>query len=182
MFFLRFCDCHLSSGIFEKKHYLCLIGKRGVAPVCHEMIFNIMTSYIKSIFPMIRRILFAAVVTAGTCSSCAAGSVDDIQSLPPAEFAKQAVADTSAVIIDVRTPEEFASGHIKDARLIDFKNTETFEKDIARLPKDKTYYVYCRSGRRSMMAAERMKRLGLKTIDMSGGIIAWEKDELPVVR
>ena len=86
------------------------------------------------------------------------------------------------MIIDVRTPEEFASGHIKDARLIDFKNTETFEKDIARLPKDKTYYVYCRSGRRSMMAAERMKRLGLKTIDMSGGIIAWEKDELPVVR
>lgn len=131
---------------------------------------------------MIRKLLFAAVVTAGTCSSCAAGSADDIPSLPPAEFAKQAVADTSAVIIDVRTPEEFASGHLKDARLIDFKDTATFEKDIARLPKDKTYYVYCRSGRRSMMAAERMKRLGLKTIDMSGGIIAWEKDDLPVVR
>lgn len=122
------------------------------------------------------------IATVCCCSSCSAATSDNIPTIPPTEFAKQAMADTTAVIIDVRTPEEFAAGHLADARLMDVKDTENFDKTIDSLPKDKTYYVYCRSGRRSMTAAEKMKKLGLKVVDMTGGIIAWQKENLPVVK
>lgn len=132
-----------------------------------------------------QQIVIALMTVVSCCQACNAGTLeasDSIPTIPPVEFAQQTVADTTAVIIDVRTPEEYAAGHIDNATLIDVKNTENFDMTIALLPSDKTYYVYCRSGRRSMSAAEKMKKAGLNVIDMTGGIIAWEKADLPVVK
>jgi len=86
------------------------------------------------------------------------------------------------VIIDVRTPEEFAEGHIENAVNIDFYS-ETFRDDLDTLDKDKTYLIYCRSGRRSGLSIPLMKELDFMEIyDMLGGITRWKTEGLPTTR
>jgi len=83
-------------------------------------------------------------------------------------------------IIDVRTPEEFKSGHLHGALNINFYD-EDFSEQLQKLDKDKPVLVYCRSGKRSGKAAEQLQKLGFKTIfDLKGGITAWKEAELPL--
>jgi len=83
------------------------------------------------------------------------------------------------VIIDVRTPEEFADGHVVNAINIDFRS-ESFRNEIDNLDKNKTYLIYCRSGRRSAEALSIMKELNFtKIYHMSGGILEWTAEGLP---
>ena len=89
-------------------------------------------------------------------------------------------ADTTAVLLDVRKPEEFAEGHIAGARNLDFLNTESFGQGIKSLDRTRTYYIYCRSGGRSAKAAKQMRGLGLKVVDMKGGMLLWTELGLPV--
>ena len=85
------------------------------------------------------------------------------------------------VIIDVRTPEEFAGGHIENAINIDYY-ASTFESDINALDKDKAYLIYCRSGNRSGQALDIMEDLGFQEVyDLGGGINAWKSAGLPTV-
>ena len=85
-------------------------------------------------------------------------------------------------IIDVRTPEEFAESHIENAINIDFYS-ETFRDDINRLDKNKTYLIYCRSGRRSASALGIMAELGFKeAYNLLGGIIDWKAAGLPFTK
>ncbi|WP_127844759.1 rhodanese-like domain-containing protein [Psychroflexus aestuariivivens] len=85
--------------------------------------------------------------------------------------------DKSAVILDVRTPEEFEEGFIKDAKLINIQNPETFMSEIEKLDKSTPHYVYCRSGKRSEMACQIMEKSGFeKTYNLSGGILEWRGD------
>lgn len=67
------------------------------------------------------------------------------------------------VILDVRTPEEYAAGHVEGAVNIDIANP-SFDSDIAALPTDQTYVVYCRSGNRSADAAARMAAAGFTDV------------------
>ncbi|GAA0758599.1 rhodanese-like domain-containing protein [Psychroflexus lacisalsi] len=77
-------------------------------------------------------------------------------------------------IIDVRTPAEFNEGYIEGARLINIQDTSTFMEEIEQLQKDKDYYVYCRSGRRSEMACQIMEKTGIENaFNLEGGIIDW---------
>jgi len=86
------------------------------------------------------------------------------------------------VILDVRTPEEFAEEHIANALNIDF-NSENFRDELDKLDKDKTYLIYCRSGNRSGKALEIMKELDFREVyNMSGGIIEWKTEGLPTVK
>jgi len=86
------------------------------------------------------------------------------------------------VILDVRTLEEYADGHIAKAINLDY-NSETFRDELGKLDKSKTYLVYCRSGRRSAGARDMMKELSFKTVyHMTGGILEWEAAGLPLVR
>lgn len=79
----------------------------------------------------------------------------------------------NTVILDVRTPGEFAAGKIRGARNIDLMARD-FTKQVQNLPKDKTYLVYCRSGNRSGQACEIMADLGFeKCKNMTGGIMRW---------
>ncbi len=83
------------------------------------------------------------------------------------------------VIIDVQTPEEFAEGHVANAINIDFRS-ESFRDEIDNLDKNKTYLIYCRSGRRSADALSIMKELNFtKIYHMSGGILEWTAEGLP---
>lgn len=83
-------------------------------------------------------------------------------------------------LLDVRTEEEFAEGHIEGAMIIDQKESDFVEKVKAQIPKDKIIAIYCRSGRRSSNAAERLATLGYKSVNLKGGIIEWREAGLPV--
>ena len=88
------------------------------------------------------------------------------------EFAKT-VSDPSVVVLDVRTPAEFMSGHLANAINIVIEGMQ-FKSEVAKLDKSKTYAVYCRSGRRSAIATDEMSKLGFKTLfNLEGGTGAW---------
>lgn len=88
------------------------------------------------------------------------------------KFAEK-IAELDVVVLDVRTPEEFNSGHIPNAINIDFYS-DYFKADISALDKSKSYAVYCRSGKRSVDASSEMDLTGFKsTFNLTGGIIEW---------
>lgn len=89
------------------------------------------------------------------------------------EFADMLLTDASVQLVDVRTSEEFAEGHLGGACNIDWKAEGFAEKAAELLTKDRPVMVYCRSGRRSAEAAAVLDGLGLKTYNMKGGILAW---------
>lgn len=78
-----------------------------------------------------------------------------------------------AIILDVRTAGEFAGGKIREARNLDIMSPG-FVNEVKKLPKDKTYLVYCRSGNRSGQACEIMADLGFEKLkNLAGGIMRW---------
>ena len=77
------------------------------------------------------------------------------------EFA-ELITDSNVVILDVRKADEFAEGHIKGAILIDQFQSDFVEQAQAKLPKEKTIAIYCRSGRRSANAAGKLADVGYK--------------------
>ena len=91
-------------------------------------------------------------------------------------------SDTTAVILDVRRPDEFADGHLAEAVNLDWLNEDVFAKGMSRLDKSRTYYIYCRSGRRSNAAAVKMQAEGFKVFDMKGGYLKWTEQGFPTVR
>ena len=76
------------------------------------------------------------------------------------------------IIIDVRTPDEFATEHLPGAININF-SSPTFRDELNKLDKSKTYLIYCRSGSRSGQALTIMKELAFKEVYDAGGISAW---------
>lgn len=82
-------------------------------------------------------------------------------------------APADLVVLDVRTSEEFAEGHLEGATMIDFYAPD-FADRIAELDPDVPYLLYCRSGNRSGQAATLMRDLGFSDVaDVDGGILAW---------
>ena len=95
------------------------------------------------------------------------------------EFAAK-TAEANVVVLDVRTPAEFAEGHLANAINIDFQSGN-FESEISTLDKNATYAVYCRSGNRSGQAVKVMADLGFTDLyDMDGGVIDWEAAGKPL--
>ena len=87
--------------------------------------------------------------------------------------------DSDAFILDVRTPEEFESSRIPNSVNIDFYNPEIFTQEIGKLDKDKSYYIYCRTGVRSANSCHLMKELGFtKTYNLIGGIVNWNGETI----
>ncbi len=86
------------------------------------------------------------------------------------------------VVIDVRTPEEFATGHIKNAVNIDFMSRDFFKK-IKKLDKNSPYVICSTDGRTGKVAAKVMESEGFKKLyNMDGGIIGWAEKNYPVVK
>ena len=105
---------------------------------------------------------------------------DDIRQMSASEFRDAVAGDSSAALLDVRSAKEYAGGHLASAMNIDILQEEAFVSKAKSLDKSKTWYIYCRSGRRSMRAACLMKDLGYSVVNMEGGITAWEKAKFPV--
>lgn len=127
-----------------------------------------------------KNLFFSLMAALGLCSGCTAQ--DGVEVLTPQEFIAAAEADSAAVILDVRQPDEFAAGHLAKAINLDWLNPSAFSEGMAKLDKDHTYYIYCRSGRRSNAAASKMKREGFRVFDMKGGYLQWTSEGRPVVR
>lgn len=101
--------------------------------------------------------------------------------LPPAD-ALAYLEQAKPVLLDVRTPEEYADGHLKDSTLMDYFAPD-FKDQLSKLDKAAKYLIYCRSGGRSGRALEMMGELGFADVhDIKGGIIAWNSAGYPVVK
>jgi len=86
----------------------------------------------------------------------------------------------SFVILDVRTPREFANGHIENAVNLDYYS-ETFKDALNRLDHDKTYLIYCRTAVRSGDVLHLMKKIGFREVyNLAGGITDWGEAGLPI--
>ncbi len=104
---------------------------------------------------------------------------DSINAISMAEFEKMS-AKKKNTVVDVRTPEEVAEGHLAGALNINFLG-ENFSQKIETLNKNKTYLLYCRSGSRTRKAADQMQKAGFKKVYMlEGGITAWNEAGKPV--
>jgi len=83
-------------------------------------------------------------------------------------------------LVDVRTPNEYKSGHITNAININYYDQD-FSAQISKLNKSKPIYVYCRSGVRSKYSSQILKKLGFKKIyNLKGGILNWNANKLPL--
>lgn len=88
---------------------------------------------------------------------------------------KMAINTKNVQLVDVRTPNEFNTGHIKNAQNIDFFNKNDFTVNFNKLNKEEPVYIYCRSGNRSQKAARKLVNLGFKKIyDLKGGYMNWK--------
>ncbi|MGYP001068477531 len=127
---------------------------------------------------LIKRAIYLIAMT--MCISQASGcNNNDIPSVSAPEFEQQIKVD-SVQLLDVRTPEEYAEGHIAGAVNIDVQSDDFQPTARQELSKDSTILVYCRSGRRSLDAAEILARLGYRVVNLKGGILDWQASGLPV--
>jgi len=121
----------------------------------------------------------ATACSSGTTSSSATGAGTAAAAsgshVSAADF-QAAIAKPGVTVIDVRTPAEFASGHIEGAKNIDIEGAD-FATQILALDKAGTYAVYCHSGRRSGLALTDMANAGFTNIyDLDGGIGSWSNN------
>jgi phage shock protein E len=116
------------------------------------------------------------LVAAASLAACSAGGETDAspsgQTLDVAAFG-ELVASPDVVVLDVRTPEEFAAGHLEDAVNLDV-SAAGFAGRVVDLDPDLTYAVYCRTGSRSQVAMDAMLTAGIDSVaHLGGGIVAW---------
>lgn len=95
------------------------------------------------------------------------------------EFANR-IDSSNVFLLDVRTPEEFKEGHIHGAHNLDVQSEDFNHEAVSELPKDKVIAVYCGSGRRSALAAEKLANDGFTVINLDGGLAAWKEAGFPV--
>lgn len=123
------------------------------------------------------------IILALIFSSCSKNNLNSGSSnLSPVEFSDKIKELPDAPVIDVRTPEEFSKGHLKNAKNIVLAGND-FEKQISVFDKSKPVFIYCLSGNRSASAASIMRSGGFKEVyELSGGIMKWGRANLPVTR
>ena len=102
--------------------------------------------------------------------SCQAQS--EFKSVDIDEF-KIEISKSGVQLVDVRTAQEYSEGHIPGAMNIDV-NASDFEEKIMFLDKKENVAIYCRSGRRSKMAANKMTAAGFKVIELNTGFLSWD--------
>lgn len=133
--------------------------------------------------------LSAAVFLGGCSGASVSVTTGPTATAIPATGVSLAASDFAAaaklpgtVLLDVRTPAEYAEGHLPGARNIDVESSG-FAQELARLDRAGTYAVYCRSGNRSKAAMSAMQQVGFAHLfDLAGGITAWTSADGDVVR
>lgn len=130
-----------------------------------------------------RLLLLAGLLLAGLCSSVYVQAQDSTagKTVSQKRF-ERLMKKKNALLLDVRTADEYKAGHIPGSVQIDVLNTEDFKHKVAVLDKSKIYLLYCRSGKRSNTAKMLMKESGFKKLyDLEGGFSKWEgaKEQQP---
>ena len=123
-----------------------------------------------------KNIITSLLALLGLASAC---SQQNFENADVNRFA-ELTADPNVVLLDVRTAAEYDEGRIANAINIDVKQDDFLEQTKATLPADKTIAVYCRGGRRSVTAAEKLAAEGYKVVNLEGGIMAWKEAGKPV--
>ena len=117
-------------------------------------------------------ILLSALMFTG-CAGTNNNQINTYRQITMDEAVTMMAQETGYIILDVRRPDEFAAGHIPNA--INVPNESIGTDEIPELPnKDQLIMVYCRSGRRSKEASEKLVKLGYTNIVEFGGIIDWK--------
>ena len=105
--------------------------------------------------------------------SCQGQQTKTVQTVDVTAFAEKLTATDKAQLLDVRTPEEFSSGHIENATNVNW-NGDDFVAKAENYDKSKPVFVYCKVGGRSAQAADKLAELGFKEIyNLDGGIMKW---------
>ena len=112
--------------------------------------------------------LFSSLLGGGCKPTTPFTSVD-------AEAFARELSKTEVQLVDVRTPEEYAEGHIPGAVNMNVQDA-AFDQQLATLDKTRPVALYCRSGRRSKLAATRAAKVGYKVTELNGGILSWKGD------
>jgi thioredoxin len=108
-----------------------------------------------------------------TILSCNGQTSKKIENIAPEAFSKKIKETPNAQILDVRTPEEFASEHIDNAVNVNWLGSD-FAANTEKFDQSKPIFVYCKSGARSAKAAAKLEELGFKKIyQLEGGILKW---------
>lgn len=99
-----------------------------------------------------------------------------------ASQAQEMIDGKEVLVLDVRTPAEFGSGHLPEARNLDYYRSD-FKDKLAELDSSKTFLVYCRSGARSAKSVNMLQQMGFKEVyNLSGGILAWQRAGMKTVQ
>ena len=119
----------------------------------------------------------------GSSADKATATASPVERHVNAEQAAELLASgKKIVVLDVRTPSEFAQGHLRGAVNVDYRGT-AFVDELKKLDRSASYLVHCRSGRRSTAAFAQMLDLGFTSLyHMDGGMIAWQAAGQKVVK
>lgn len=121
----------------------------------------------------VRRLSSLAVTLLAAAALTACSTPTQAVTLVSPAQATTMLVEQDVTVVDVRTPEEFAAGHLADAVNVDIEGS-SFDSLVTALPAEDTYLVYCRSGNRSRAATAQMADLGLTHVyDLDGGALAW---------
>lgn len=130
---------------------------------------------------MKKHIVYLLTVMLLLLSSCANNKENPaVQVITPEQVVAAMNENENIQLIDVRTPQEFLEGHLKNAQNI-CVTSDDFEERVKQLDKDKPVYLYCRSGGRSANAAQILEEMGFTEVyDLQGGITNWKDKGLEV--
>lgn len=121
-----------------------------------------------------------ALATGALMLSGCSSSSGSVTSMDVPSFSMK-TQEAGVITLDVRTRGEFNQGHIAGAINIDVES-DTFQNEVSKLDKTKSYAVYCQSGRRSAIAADEMKKLGFEHLfNLSNGMNDWMSQGMGVV-
>jgi len=100
-----------------------------------------------------------------------------VSSIKPLELNEKLKNGTRPLVIDVRQPDEYRSGHIAGAKLIPL---DTLSRRIKELPQNREIVCVCASGNRSNSATRILVKAGFKAVNMQGGMLSWRRAGFPV--
>lgn len=117
---------------------------------------------------------FATILIALVLTSCNSQNTSGVKNISAVEMEKL-MLEEGIEVIDVRTPGEVSAGYISEADYFFDINGASFAENMGKLDKDKTYIIYCKSGARSLSAANYMANNGFPNVyNLNGGIMGWQ--------
>ena len=126
--------------------------------------------------------LFGLIFFAACTAMSDSNAVQDLSAPQFRQMLDRQPDDGDVVLLDIRTPGEYRSGHIQGALLVDYYASDFVDK-LKALDREKTYLVYCRSGNRSGKSLSIFKQLGFRQVyHLRTGIRGWQQEKYPLTR